>query len=139
MSAATVASAVVMRMHAEAGDSLLCAGSVMGARTSERPAECADRDDAVEAPLLRIALAEIKRAREHLVRWVAAVTGAEIARKEPLDCAHVGNSVGSPIQSVSFVREQQILRIMIARAQRSDEAIGLIAPHTDVIGALHDQ
>jgi hypothetical protein len=74
-----------------------------------------------------------------LVRWVAAVTAAEIAREEPLDRAYVGNSIRSAIQSVSFVREQEILRVMIARAQRSDEAIGLIAPHTDVIGALHDQ
>jgi hypothetical protein len=73
------------------------------------------------------------------VRWVAAVTPAEIARKEPLDRAHVGNSVRGAIQSVAFVREQQILRVMIARTQRSDEAVGLIAPHTDVIGALHDQ
>ena len=70
---------------------------------------------------------------------LAAVTAAEIAREEPLDRAYVGNSIRSAIQSVSFVREQEILRVMIARAQRSDEAIGLIAPHTDVIGALHDQ
>jgi hypothetical protein len=31
------------------------------------------------------------------VRWVAAVTPAEIARKEPLDRAHVGNLVRSSI------------------------------------------
>jgi hypothetical protein len=86
----------------------------------------------VLAKKARLALAD-------LVLWIAAVTAAEIARKEPLDRPHIGHPVRSAVDAVSFVREQEIFHVVIARAQRRDEAIGLVAPDTDVIGALHDQ
>src|SRR6478735_4891090 len=93
-------------------------GLSWGLGLRERPAECADRDDAVEALLDCVGLNKARSRSADLVRWVAAVTAAEIAREEPLDRAYVGNSIRSAIQSVSFVREQEILRVMIARTKR---------------------
>src|SRR6478672_13964419 len=133
MSARTVASAVVIRACAGEADSLRCVMIRTGGRVCRSTERC-------RGLFRRIVLAKkAQLALADSVLCIAAATPTEIARKEPLDRAHIGHPVRSAVDAVSFVREQEIFHVVIARTERRDEAIGLVASETDVIGALHDQ
>src|SRR5262245_10738561 len=152
-SAATVASAVVMRVAATGGCFLAagcvglaagCFGFDMLRAQTERAVASVQIGSTLSTPLPRPPPSSCSGLRRSLrgrigIGRVAAVTTAEMAGKKPLHRAHEGDAILRAIDAVALVGEQQIFHVVVALAQRSDDAVGVIAADPDVVGALRDK